>query len=106
MRLVKKSIFIILSFTVIQSSYAWPELPFCPSGGPSGWMNYFNYKRDQNNWQHQINQQYYPYQYSRGYNYNMAYPYNSLNHLQTPTYRKPLIQRQQFNASPILNQRN
>jgi hypothetical protein len=26
------------------------ELPFCPSGGPAGWMNYFDYKRDQNIW--------------------------------------------------------
>ncbi len=26
------------------------ELPFCPSGGPPGWMNYFDHKRDQNIW--------------------------------------------------------
>jgi len=30
-----------------------PELPFCPGGGPPGWFNHFNYKRDQNIWHHQ-----------------------------------------------------
>lgn len=43
------SVFVItavLSF----NSYAFPEIPFCPAGGPPGWMNHFNYKRDQNIW--------------------------------------------------------
>ena len=96
---MKKSIFILLSFLIIQNSHAWPELPFCPSGGPPGWMNYFDYKRDQNNWRNQQRQQwrqlYSPYQYSpRG-----AYPYQSFNH-------NPLRQSPQFNSPHTLRQHN
>jgi len=54
---VTKFIFIVLSLTTAQNSYAWPELPFCPSGGPPGWMNYFDYKRDKNNWRNHFRNQ-------------------------------------------------
>ena len=39
-----------LSILPLDSSYAFPEIPFCPAGGPPGWLNHFNYKRDQNIW--------------------------------------------------------
>lgn len=44
---------LFIAFTTLSLSlngYAFPELPFCPAGGPTGWLNYFNYKRDQDNW--------------------------------------------------------
>ena len=37
-------------------SYAFPEIPFCPAGGPPGWLNHFNHKRDQNIWRLQHRQ--------------------------------------------------
>jgi len=42
--------------SVLSSSgngFAMPEIPFCPGGGPPGWLNHFNYKRDQNIWRQQ-----------------------------------------------------
>jgi hypothetical protein len=44
-------VFIVLFFPVSAMSFpSFPrnELPFCPSGGPTGWMNYFDYKKNQN----------------------------------------------------------
>lgn len=55
------------------------EFPFCPSGGPQGWMNYFEYKRDKNRWQqyiqYQKNHSYIPENYLPAYAQN--YDYNS-----------------------------
>jgi hypothetical protein len=55
-------------------SYAFPEIPFCPAGGPPGWLNHFNYKRDQNIWRLQ----------QRRYQYNT--PYRYVNDYYSPSY--------------------
>jgi hypothetical protein len=59
------------------NNHAFPELPFCPAGGPPGWMNHFNYKRDQNSWRRHSRQA--PPAYKRpayyGPNYNRPYNY-------------------------------
>ena len=43
--------------TISATAFAYTELPFCPGDGSPGWINYFDYKRGQNDWQ----------QYRRGY---------------------------------------
>jgi hypothetical protein len=58
-------------------SYAFPEIPFCPAGGPPGWLNHFNYKRDQNIWRLQQRR----YQYSA--------PRRYTNNYYAPSYRPP-----------------
>jgi hypothetical protein len=50
---VTKLVLILIAISVApdvfsRSGYPRKELPFCPGGGPPGWMNYFDYKRDQN----------------------------------------------------------
>lgn len=60
----------VLSFS--QNSFAFMELPFCPAGGPPGWMNYFDHKREQNKW-HRRN---YPsFNYPPSYYQSYAPPY-------------------------------
>jgi len=61
---IAKFVTIVFSLSVSPSSYGWPELPFCPSGGPPGWMNYFDYKRDKNNWRNHFQNQNYQGYYS------------------------------------------
>jgi hypothetical protein len=56
----------LIFFTLFNSvsGYSRGEFPFCPAGGPPGWMNYFDYKRDQNILRRQQDYQrvhYYPY---------------------------------------------
>ena len=41
--------------------YAFPEIPFCPAGGPPGWFNHFSQNHEQHLWR--IQQP--PYQYNR-----------------------------------------
>lgn len=38
----------LLTASNVQSSNGFPrkEFPFCPGGGPPGWMNYFDYQQD------------------------------------------------------------
>lgn len=84
-RAVSSKIFIIcLITTASQSSSARNELPFCPSGGPPGWMNYFDNKRDQNIRRHQN----YP-----SYNYRPWYrsDYNRSS-ANGPAYLGPYLQ--------------
>jgi len=50
MKVFFKLFIVLLGLSLSPASHAFPELPFCPAGGPPGWMNYFNDKRDQNNW--------------------------------------------------------
>jgi len=72
MKVPIKLFIIITAITLSSASHAFPELPFCPAGGPPGWMNYFNDKRDQNLWQ----------RYHR-------YP--------PPAYRQPVYYRPNYN---------
>lgn len=64
-----KIFLVCLATTMPEAGFARKELPFCPGGGPPGWMNYFDYKRDQNIWRQQNYQPYsnHPSSYS-GYN--------------------------------------
>ena len=69
-------IFIALSLPTSAMSFpGFPrnELPFCPGGGPPGWLNHFDYKRDQN-----IRRRYPAYQspFLRPY-YNRPPPHNA-----------------------------
>lgn len=50
MKVSLKFLITFIATVLAAESYAFPELPFCPAGGPPGWMNYFNDKRDQNIW--------------------------------------------------------
>ena len=74
MKALLKLLIIFISSVLTANSHAFPELPFCPGGGPPGWMNYFNDKRDQN-----IRRHYAP-QYSPAFrqpsHYNSYYGYN------------------------------
>jgi hypothetical protein len=47
-----KFLVILVISSLASASYAFPELPFCPAGGPPGWMNHFNHKHEQNIWRH------------------------------------------------------
>ena len=40
--------FICSSLVISTQVVAAKELSFCPAGGPGGWLNHFNYKRDMN----------------------------------------------------------
>jgi len=57
---------VFFTFLLSCGAYSRSEFSFCPAGGPPGWMNYFDYKRDQNRWRRYQNYQhlnYYPYYY-------------------------------------------
>ncbi len=66
------------------------ELPFCPGGGPSGWLNYFDYKRDQNirrryqNYQHPNLQSYDNKSRPHRSAYSRPYPYSPHSHSYGP----------------------
>lgn len=80
-----KALFLIFTIaSLTTNSYAFPELPFCPAGGPPGWMNHFNYKRDQNIWRHYSA---YPYP-SPAYN-RPAYYWPSQGYGYSPNYNRP-----------------
>ena len=50
MKILNKLFVILIISASSTNSYAFPELPFCPAGGPPGWLNHFNFNRDQNIW--------------------------------------------------------
>lgn len=50
MKALLKLFIIVVAGTFTTRISAFPELPFCPAGGPPGWLNYFNDKRDKNIW--------------------------------------------------------
>jgi len=41
-----KQLIIAISLSFPASSFAFPEIPFCPLGGPPGWMNRFMHTHD------------------------------------------------------------
>ena len=45
-----KLLLIISTLCFSIDSQARKEIPFCPAGGPPGWMNYFDHERDRNKW--------------------------------------------------------
>lgn len=52
MKIFLNTLFLLVSASLSSSIFAYPEIPFCPAGGAPGWMNYLDYKRNQNSWQH------------------------------------------------------
>jgi len=52
MKTFLNTIIFLVSASLSPNIIAYPEIPFCPAGGAPGWMNYMDYKRDQNIWQH------------------------------------------------------
>ena len=86
MKVSLKFLIIFLTTVLTANSHAFPELPFCPAGGPPGWINYFNDKRDQNIWR----------QHSRYPSPAYGRPaYNS------PVYRYEPGFRSNYNYSPV-----
>ena len=41
---------LLLSLSFTSSSFAFPELPFCPAGGPPGWFNRLTQNNDHYRW--------------------------------------------------------
>jgi len=70
-----KFLTLLIFSSLTGTSQAFPELPFCPAGGPPGWLNHFIHKRDQNNLRHYAQTNlpaygqsgYYPPPYGYGY---------------------------------------
>ncbi len=74
MRVLTKFLLILIALCLSTNCFARWEIPFCPAGGPPGWMNYFDDKRDQNIWRHYLN---YP-------------PANSYQNYYRPVYNRPV----------------
>lgn len=73
----------ILFFALIPTCvYAYPEIPFCPAGGPPGWINYLN-KKNHNNWH---NRNYQTSYYPNIYRSNQSYPTVNNRHYYAPPY--------------------
>jgi len=85
MRLIEKCLFLSLMLSMPTVTSAYRELPFCPSGGPPGWMNYFDYRQDKNNWRN----------YYR--NQNHQQPYST----RPKRYRSHQNSPSGFNAYPV-----
>jgi len=64
MRYLDKCLFVSLILLTPTIAPAYTELPFCPSGGPPGWMNYFDYRQDKKNWRNHFRNQNYQRYYS------------------------------------------
>jgi len=91
-------IVIIITLTANASGYPLYELPFCPGGGPPGWMNHFNYKRDQNIRRHNP---YYQSPYLRPYLQRAPYPAPNFYqpHRTAPYYSSPPVNKKPFARS-------
>jgi hypothetical protein len=50
MKTLINTFFLLIVLPFSMSVCAFPEIPFCPAGGPPGWMNYFDYRQNQNRW--------------------------------------------------------
>jgi len=80
-------IFICYSLIISKQVLAAKELSFCPAGGPGGWLNHFNYKRDKNILSRY--QRNYP---GRPFPYRMKSPHPRY-HLFYASYFQPSMQR-------------
>ena len=90
MQLLAQYLLIVITITLSTNSLARSEIPFCPAGGPPGWMNYFDYKRDRN-----IRQYYtshppanFYYNYYPGHLRGAPYPVNT--YVSYPNVKQPL----------------
>jgi len=60
--LISLALLSISAGTLSAKGFPRKEFSFCPAGGPQGWMNYFDYKRNQNIWRrHNHPSAYHPY---------------------------------------------
>ena len=50
MKALLKLFIIVVAGTFAARTGAFPEFPFCPAGGPPGWLNYLNDNHDKNIW--------------------------------------------------------
>ena len=118
MKPIIKLLLILISASLSTSTFAYPEIPFCPAGGAPGWMNYIDYKRNQNRWQNAYSPR--SYQQSNyppaAYRQNFA-PYTNNNSVNTrryypsPSRTTPYMPPRYINnsmprQSPTLNYRN
>ena len=69
---------------------AYPEIPFCPAGGAPGWMNYIDYKRNQNRWQQSSYPAYSPATAYTGYYYPLSNTTPSRNSAIAPRFNHTL----------------
>ena len=81
------SVLICCSLIISNQVFAAKELSFCPAGGPTGWLNHFNYKRDKNILSHY--QRKYP---GRPFPYRMKSPHPRYHPFYT-SYFQPFMQR-------------
>jgi len=77
-------ILITYSLIISKQVLAAKELSFCPAGGPTGWLNHFDYKRDKN-----ILSQYQRRYPGRPFPYPMKSPHARYHH-STPAISSPL----------------
>ena len=78
MKMLTMQLLILLSLLMTNTAFAFPEIPFCPAGGPPGWMNYLESRHNQNKW---YGRQYPPAYYYSNYNQlrNHNLPFNQHN---------------------------
>lgn len=94
-----KTILVIFVSMLPIDSYAFPEIPFCPAGGPPGWLNHFNYNREQNIWRAQHRRyQYYPIQRNID-NYNIR-SFNQGVNPRRNTINTPYYMKQPYASAP------
>jgi len=80
-------ILITYSLIISKQVLAAKELSFCPAGGPTGWLNHFDYKRDKN-----ILSQYQRRYPGRPFPYPMKSPH-ARYHPFYASYFQPVMQR-------------
>jgi hypothetical protein len=82
----------LFSLLLTVESQAFPELPFCPAGGPPGWFNRLTHHRDHNRWYRNMQYntpQYYQPAYISSQPYTPAYSIpDTYNHIYQQ-YNKP-----------------
>ncbi|HHJ35091.1 MAG TPA: hypothetical protein ENJ87_04935 [Gammaproteobacteria bacterium] len=92
MKISTKLLALLVVSSLPRYSHAFPELPFCPEGGPPGWMNHFRHDRN-----HYIRQHYPRYAtpvYNQPTYYRRGYaPTYSPDHRGRHTYPGPYPRR-------------
>ena len=87
MKTILNTLFFLVSISLSSGIFAYPEIPFCPAGGAPGWMNYLDYKRNQNSWQRNYySNRYPPINYGQ---FNQYAPHTVGQNTTPATYRTP-----------------
>ena len=104
MKTFLNTIIFLVSASLSPNIIAYPEIPFCPAGGAPGWMNYMDYKRDQNIWQHNnYASRYPPLNYARFNQYGPNYTPHIIRQNTAPAaYHTPYrsVPRYYYNSFP------